>query len=806
MKEKNSATASVLKRILVNCSAQAKQYGSCVAARVPEVERDMCLKEFLVLKNCMRNVLQGKEHVGMSGKASASNHPGFSVSDALSHVYIQYPPLRCTLTGTKSFLYDDGNKLLLGLTSDRVFSWKTAPYNPHVAPSSDPLCEGPVLSIRYSLDLKLLAIQRSNYEVQIWNKETGDTISQKCRSESESILGFFWADCPTCDIVFVKTSGLDFYSYNPELKSLHLVETKKLNVSWYIYTHESRLVLLASGMQCKSFTGYQLSLAGIIRLPRFEITMAKSEANNKPILAAEDVHIITVYGRIYCLQFDRAAMLLHSYRFYRDAVVQQGSLPIYSNRIAVSVVDNILLVHQVDAKVVIIYDMFAESRTPISAPLPLLLRGFSRASESKELSDPELIIYGDDWSFLVPDLICDVANGYLWKIHLDLEAISASSSDTPSVLEFLQRRKLEANKAKQLCLEITRTLILERRSLPVVARAIDVLITTYSQAIKTGSYQKRTNTEDASPSGVSNLKSPNTEVDESSRVDASGIKQESARGIESESSNRSTISASVSDGSVSFETKKMTSHNLDSSSGKTEGGYMVEPEASGAQVDASIVQSQILGPGSNALNANASEQLESQVSSAAISPADLYRFVFAAIEEEMAGDATYLVSIIVEFLRSASLEKLKVDPNIYVLIVQLLAREERYEELVLFVLNKIIDPSKEVAMQLIESGHQNVQTRKLGLDMLRELSLHHDYVLLLVQDRYYLEALRYARKNKVNTVRPSLFLEAAHASNDSQHLAAVLRFFSDFIPGFKNTSEHNSYCRIVADMNSSIAT
>jgi hypothetical protein len=27
--------------------------------------------------------------------------------------------------------------------------------------------------------------------------------------------------------------------------------------------------------------------------------------------------------------------------------------------------------------------------------------------------------------------------------------------------------------------------------------------------------------------------------------------------------------------------------------------------------------------------------------------------------------------------------------------------------------------------------------------------LHHDYVLLLVQDGYYLEAMRYARKHKV---------------------------------------------------------
>lgn len=33
--------------------------------------------------------------------------------------------------------------------------------------------------------------------------------------------------------------------------------------------------------------------------------------------------------------------------------------------------------------------------------------------------------------------------------------------------------------------------------------------------------------------------------------------------------------------------------------------------------------------------------------------------------------------------------------------------------------------------------------------MLRQLSLHYDYVLLLVQDGYYLDALRYARKNKV---------------------------------------------------------
>ena len=62
---------------------------------------------------------------------------------------------------------------------------------------------------------------------------------------------------------------------------------------------------------------------------------------------------------------------------------------------------------------------------------------------------------------------------------------------------------------------------------------------------------------------------------------------------------------------------------------------------------------------------------------------------------------------------------------------------------------QIIEPSKEVAYQLLEAGRQHLPTRKLGIDMLRQLHLHHDYILSLLQDGYYLEALRYARKHKV---------------------------------------------------------
>ncbi|XP_024018837.1 uncharacterized protein LOC21388082 [Morus notabilis] len=339
----------------------------------------------------------------------------------------------------------------------------------------------------------------------------------------------------------------------------------------------------------------------------------------------------------------------------------------------------------------------------------------------------------------------------------------------------------------------------------MVSRAIDVLVTSYSNSIKTGSSIKAPKPEKTSSSGVPNVTTAGPSVDDSvSREDALGksIKHESASGLDYDLRNRSLDSSNSDSGDGSGSEPIRTSSNGHNVDGKVDMKRLMGGETSGA---ASSLQSQNPGLGNNPLNANASEQQDSQLTSPAISPDEIYNYIFAPVEEEMVGDPSYLVAIIIEFLRSANLEKVKVHPNLSVLTVQLLARGELYAELGLFVINKILEPSKEVALQLLESGRQNSQTRKLGLDMLRQLSLHHDYVQLLVQDGYYLEALRYARKHKVSTVRPSLFLEVALASNDSQNLAAVLRFFLDFTPGFRTTSDYSTYCRILKEMNSTVS-
>lgn len=753
---------------------------------------------------------------------------GLGGSGALSHVYIQHPPLRCNIPETQGLYYDDGNKLLLSPTSDQVLSWKISHHTQPCPPDSDSINEGPVISIRYSLDRKVIGIQRSHHEIQFKNRESGESFSRRCRPDSESILGFFWTDCPSCDVIIIKTSGIDLLSYEPELNTLRLIEARKINVSWYIYTHESRMVLLASGMQCTIFYALQFSSGGIVRLPKFEMTMSKSEANQRPVLAAEDVHIATIYGRIYCLQLDRTGMLLNLYRFYRDAVVQQGTLPIYSSKIAVSVVDNVLLVHQLDAKVVILYDLFLDCLAPVSAPLPLLLRGPSSNSRQTVQEQDNLanayggMIYGESWTFLVPDLICDVDNGMLWRIYLDLEAISASSSDIPSLLEFLQRRRSEPSKIKLLCLTTMRTIILERRPISMVSRAVDVLVTSYSQLARVGSVLHGGDKRGTEHSNIQHAISsamvsgePSSSIANPEKSFGQGSLSESQQSVnrymENESLEHASTPAAIkalccphsdSDGNANLEKISLPEPSLsggDSHDAENREVISVGTQSLVGDLEQSPIHSEALEHDNSGISSVSMPQ-GSQSATVAISPDEIYDFVFAVVEDEMGGDPSYLVSVIVEFFRSISKEKLKVHPKAYVMAIQLLARSNRYAELELFIINKIVEPSKEVALQLLDLGRQNIHTRKLGVEMLRQLSLHHDFVNILLQDGYYLEALRYARRHKVITVRPSLFLEAALAANNSQHLAAIMRFFCDFTPGFKSTSEHERYYRILTEM------
>ncbi|CAK9200218.1 unnamed protein product [Sphagnum troendelagicum] len=749
-------------------------------------------------------------------------------SGATSHVYIQYPPLRCDIPGAAGVMYDDGNKLLLVPAPSKVYSWPANQHPPPETPGVTNIKEGPILGVRFSLDCKILAVQRTNREIEFINRENGTGFSQQCKSGTDRIFGFFWTDCPSCDIVFVTTSGLELYALHQGRNSLKFLDIKKANVSWYVYTHESRLVLLASGMQCKTLAGYQFAAGGIIRLPKYDVMMAKADANRKPVLAPEDIRIATMYGRLYCLQVDRVALCIHMYRFYRDAVVPQGSLPIYSPHVAISVVDNVLLIHQTDSKVVLLYDILSDTKVPTSAPLPLLLRGGPLSSDSsirstekdkkRVLMNREATIYGDGWVFVNPDFVLDHLHGLLWRLRLDLEAVAASTSNLPVLLAFLQRRRHEAAKAKELSLMVMRSMILERRPLTVIGTAMDVLTSSYAQGARppngTGgsSFQPTQFTKPLastiagitlsagpraggpssltatpgvqsavvmSSSGAASLRLPQDTEDsgdsEDDQVQASApLRPE--QGLATEDVLECTLDQGIM-GSPEIEEESPTSVSHDLSS-----------ESSGRLNSSSMEPSVSSSPSLSGL-----QGIRMGIAAPLISPEEMQRRVFMSVEEETVVDTIFLVSVIVEYMRSAAREHVRVPPGLQAFVVKLLARDERFNELHQFIAGKLVEPSRAVALQLVEVGTHHTPTRKLGMEMLRLLHAHSDYVKLLLQDGRMLEGLRYIRRNKVDSVPPVMFLQAAASVNDAQKLAAVFRFCLDFIPGFQQTPDFITY-------------
>lgn len=775
-------------------------------------------------------------------------------SGALSHVYIQYPPFRCNIPGALGVMYDDGNRLLLVPAPTKVFSWPVSRY-PHTdSPSVTAIDDGPVLAVRFSLDGKILAIQRSDSEIAYFNIENGLKFFQPGKSRTERILGFFWTDCPTCDIVYVTSNGLELYSLSAGMDSLKLVDVKLSNVSWYVYTHESRLVLLASGMQCKTFLGYQFSAGGIIRLPKFDASMTKEEANRKPVLSPKDVHIATMYGRLYCLQVDRVAMELNIYRFYRDAVVPQGSLPIYSENVAISVVDGVLLVHQIASKVVLLYDILSDMKTPISAPLPLLLRltsenngspasylpGSPVSNNLEGLTLSESNTYGDGWTFVNPDIILDQAHGLLWRIHLDLEAIAASSSDVPSLLAFLQRRRLDIAKAKQLSFTVLRSTIVEKRPLCIIADAMDVITLAYSHSAKTSSSSAPKQAASIAPqsapaehqhaNGTTGTDSPTIvsgTVSVTSKVlEGSGLVDQDQTMVRIEREGQDVSSMEVS--SSADNSSQEAQDDVNSTEVNSKSGDISCSPVQGSSVHTIVNENNAVGNATQNAGKSALDVEEARLSQeqfppgessqksvthtekamdtivqtsaagiTAISPDEMHRSVFRVIEEEVAVESTFLAATIIEYMRSAAAEKLKIPPGLQVLVVQLLARDERYAELWHFIYSKILEPSRELALQLLQAGKSHPPTNRLGLDMLKQLCVHADYISVLLQQGRLLEALRYARQNRVEAIPPSTFLESAAATQDAQKLACVLRFCLDFVPNFEQTSEYSTYLAVL---------
>lgn len=105
---------------------------------------------------------------------------------------------------------------------------------------------GPVLSIKFSLDHKVLAVQRKTNSVEFMNFDGSslDTeYSQSCKKNS-NILGFVWSS--NVEVAFITDHGVELYLVIPEKKTLKHLKTTPATVQWFVWCSLNKIALLAS--------------------------------------------------------------------------------------------------------------------------------------------------------------------------------------------------------------------------------------------------------------------------------------------------------------------------------------------------------------------------------------------------------------------------------------------------------------------------------------------------------------------------------------------------------------------------------
>lgn len=724
-----------------------------------------------------RTCSDGDINAGATPHHDPTSAHTLSKAAPLAHVYLQQPPTQFAVQESLSaVMYDDSNRIVLIAAQGKVFVYPiSSPRIPAAAPSVIDVTSGPVLAARLSLDGQTLAMLRSHTEVEFAPRIARTNVMPfvyRLSRMQEKILGFFWTTVPGLDFAIITSGGLETFVVSMRESRLRPVGSrKKTPVSWYVYTHETRLVLLASGPQCTHLTGFQFTTGGIIKLPKFELpfqvpacasvrgtdTAELAAGMPRPALECEDVQLLTLYGRLFLVHIDRNMGELVLFRFYRDALLKQHTFKLYSPCVGISVVDNVLLVHAVSSGVVLVLDILAsttEGGHPVAAPLPLGIGAVAAGpgpgfSAGVAVSPAE--VYGSGWRFILPDVVLDSAHGVVWRLQLDLRAVSESSSDRLSLLAFLQRRsqtpwsvsgavgvissgELPSSRTgstvqippldspKALSIGLLHTMLTERESVGRLAPVFDLLCLSYAQA-------------------------------------------------------RSHM--------------QHTKH--------VKGSALQLPSQAGAVTDAGVRDTAML-----------------PAASSAVSPPEVYALVFAPFADGFTVDREYLRAAVAEYVRAAYVARIAVPRETRALLLDLLCTTGVAHQLPQWAPVLVAAEGDDTWGENVSAAEALRRTGVLGTggcsaisaySLLRDLErcgrAHGRAVRRLLAEGSILAALRYVQRHHVETVPPAVFMESAAAvrSRDPVIYSAVFRFCAEYVPGFQAMPDYANYIAMLQQQN-----
>ncbi|XP_064472705.1 regulator of MON1-CCZ1 complex-like [Ornithodoros turicata] len=327
--------------------------------------------------------------------------------------------------------------------------------------------KGDVMSIKFSPDIKVLAIQRCQKSVEFINfKGTLDTVeySQSCKGKSTKILGFTWTFVN--EIVFVTDHGIELYQVSSEKRALRLIKTYSLQVHWFAYQPATSLLLLSSGVLGNLLHPFHLKPGVVSRLPKFEVDLPHIPKPPRLCLLERDVTLAVLYGSATILVLRHQARSLGAeiviYTMQKEGPPRKTDILRLdtSGRFAANVVDNLVIVHHQSSRTSMLFDIrlpgesdgFVNYHRPIVPPSPIRPFKFRVPVVPNSAETVNCELYSPNWVVFQPNIIIDAKLGCLWYVKLSLQPLVLHFTDKCLLVDFL----LQRNNSKQVLLQVCR--------------------------------------------------------------------------------------------------------------------------------------------------------------------------------------------------------------------------------------------------------------------------------------------------------------------------------------------------------------
>ncbi|CAH0693909.1 unnamed protein product [Spodoptera exigua] len=257
--------------------------------------------------------------------------------------------------------FDDSNGQVFTVRSGGVTGVTVTGMDPTKSTSFRMEDRGPIISIKFSPDLKILAIQRNqdnqNATVEFVNfKDLAPTnveYSHTCKWKNAKILGFVWPKVN--EITFITDHGIELLQVVPDKKQLKSLKNISFSCAWFSWCSQSNIVLLAgnNGVLLQPFS---LNNSTITKLQKLELEATR------PVVE-RDVFTLRLCDATWCAIFRHAQSatvatpgptevwlmpITGPSGFHYTHVLKTGLV----GRFAVNVVDDLVVVHHQTSEIV----------------------------------------------------------------------------------------------------------------------------------------------------------------------------------------------------------------------------------------------------------------------------------------------------------------------------------------------------------------------------------------------------------------------------------------------------------------------